>query len=163
MDYFEEQRDEIDSLKAIFPDEFAEISVHPPCFMIRLDELDIPASGSPGVVQIKLSLPQNYPDNEPLIEIPNRSETLPKEIVNELQSHLETLAKESVGMAMVFSLINEAKEWINSNIEKIKAAKCVEKPTEEEHSTDDEESPCSTVYTEKSGGRWDYVIGLIGN
>lgn len=162
MDYFEEQREEIESLKAIFPDEFAEISVDPPCFMIRLDELDLQ---SPGFVQIKITLPRTYPDEIPIIEIPNRSETLPINIVNELQSNLDATAKESVGMAMVFTIINEAKEWISNNCDKIKEEKCQLKPSDKLPSSDGEDEDdlsTSTVYTDKSGGRWDYVIGLIG-
>ena len=44
MDFLEEQREEIESLKAIFPDEFSELSSFPPTFMIRIDELNIPSS-----------------------------------------------------------------------------------------------------------------------
>ena len=41
MDYQEEQRQEVASLKSIFPGEFAELNTFPPTFMIRIDDVDI--------------------------------------------------------------------------------------------------------------------------
>lgn len=164
MDYFEEQREEIESLKAIFPDEFAEISTCPPSFMVRLDDLDIPY----GSVQLKISFPDKYPEEVPVIELPNRSNVLPMEIVKELLTHLQEFAQEYIGMAMVFTLVNEAREWINGNKNKIIEIKNQSIKTnmiEDEVSSDEEELADSrnTSYADtKTGGRWDYVIGLIG-
>lgn len=165
MDFFEEQREEIESLKAIFPDEFAEISSCPPSFMVRLDDLEISSSGS---VQLRIGFPEKYPEEAPVIELPNRSNVLPMVIVEELLKHLQEFAQECVGMAMVFTLVNEAKEWINQNKNKIMEIKNQSVKTdviEEEVSSDEEELADSrnTSYADaKTGGRWDYVIGLIG-
>ena len=165
MDYFEEQREEIDSLKAIFPEELAELSACPPSFMVRVDELDIPSSGS---VQLKITFPEKYPEEVPVIELPNRSNVLPMEIVNELLTHLQEVAQEYIGMAMIFTLVNETKEWINQNkgrILEVKNHSLKTEVREDEVSSDDEEleeSRNTSFRDTKSGGRWDYVIGLIG-
>ena len=93
MDFLEEQREEIESLKAIFPDEFSELSSFPPTFMIRIDELNIPSS-SVTSLQLKISLPLKYPEEIPLIEIPNRSNAMPKEFIEELISFLKCSCEE---------------------------------------------------------------------
>ena len=82
MDYLGEQREEVECLKSIFPDEFSELSAFPPAFMIRIDDVGIFTSVSS--LQLKISFPPTYPDEIPLIEIPNRSNAMPKEFTEEL-------------------------------------------------------------------------------
>lgn len=81
MDYYEEQRQELETLKAIFLDEFSEISIFPPTFMIRLDDVNI--SSTVSSLQLKVSFPPKYPDEIPSIEIPNRSNAVPKAFIEE--------------------------------------------------------------------------------
>lgn len=167
MDFLEEQKEEVESLKAIFPYEFSELSSFPPTFLIRIDELNI--SSSVTSLQLKISLPSKYPDEIPSIEIPNRSNALPKEFIEELISFLKCSCEESIGMPMVFGLVDSAKEWIGENAMKLngfqedQAAK-----VESDEETDDKDSFNLENLKDKleiinaKGGRWDFVIGLIG-
>ena len=168
MDYLEEQREEVGTLKSIFPEEFSELSAFPPAFMIRIDDLSI--SSSVSSLQLKISLPSNYPDEIPSIEIPNRSNAMPKDFIDELISFLRCSCQQFIGMPMVFSLVDSAKEWINENAGKfniIEKDETLLLETEEEVS--DQDSMNLQNVKEKlemmnvRGGRWDFVIGLIGN
>lgn len=168
MDYLEEQREEVESLKSIFPGEFSEISAFPPTFMIRIDDVDI--SSSVSSLQLKISFPPKYPDEIPSIEIPNRSNVMPKEFIKELITFLQGSCEEYVGMPMVFGLVDSAKEWINENVVKFRTCeegKTAAGETEEEDNT--QESLISESLKDKleianaKGGRWNFIIGLIGN
>lgn len=168
MDYLEEQREEVESLKAIFPEEFSEFSAFPPTFMIRVDELHI--SSTITSLQLKISLPSKYPDEIPSIEIPNRSNALPKEFIEELISFLKCSCKESIGMPMVFGLVDLAKEWINENATKVNSFQRDQAAVlESDEEIDDQDSMNLENLKDKleiisaKGGRWDFVIGLIGN
>ena len=168
MDYLEEQREEVETLKSIFPDEFSELSAFPPAFMIRIDDLSI--SSSVSSLQLKISLPSKYPDEIPSIEIPNRSNVMPKDFIEELISFLRCSCRQFIGMPMVFGLVDLAKEWIHENAGKfniVEKDETVLVETEEEVS--DQDSVNLQNVKEKlemmnvRGGRWDFVIGLIGN
>ena len=167
MDYFEEQRQELETLQAIFLDEFSEISVFPPTFMIRLDDEHI--SAKVASLQLKVSFPPKYPDEIPSIEIPNRSNAVPKALIEELIAFLRGSCVEYLGMPMIFGLVDSAKEWIIENIEKFKSSggdKTGAAETDEEENTED--SVISQNLKDKldivnaKGGRWNFVIGLIG-
>ena len=168
MDYLEEQRQEVETLKSIFPEEFSELSVYPPAFMIRIDDLSI--SSSVTSLQLKISLPSKYPDEIPSIEIPNRSDAMPKDFIEELISFLRCSCQQYIGMPMVFGLVDSAKEWIHENAGKfnfVEKEETVLLETEEEVS--DQHSVNLQNVKEKlemmtvKGGRWDFVVGLIGN
>lgn len=168
MDYLEEQREEVGTLKSIFPEEFSELSAFPPAFMIRIDDLSI--SPSVSSLQLKISLPSNYPDEVPSIEIPNRSNTMPKDFIDELISFLRCSCQQFIGMPMVFSLVDSAKEWINENAGKFNIIEKDETVLlETEGEVSDQDSVNLQNVKEKlemmnvRGGRWDFVIGLIGN
>ena len=169
MDYLEEQREEVECLKSIFPDEFSELSAFPPAFMIRIDGVDIFTSVSS--LQLKISFPSSYPDEIPLIEIPNRSNAMPKEFIEELLTFIRVSCKEYVGMPMVFALIDAAKEWINENAVRFKSSEGEKKAvceTEDNENSPDSLTPQNLkdkLETAKyvKGGRWNFVIGLNGN
>lgn len=168
MDYLEEQREEVETLKSIFPEEFSELSVFPPTFMIRIDELKI--SSAISSLQLKISLPSKYPDEIPSIEIPNRSNAMPKEFLEELITFLRCSCKEYIGMPMVFGLVDSAKEWINQNADKINGFdKNETSVAETDEEVNDQDSMNLQNVKDKleminaRGGRWDFVIGLIGN
>ncbi|XP_061168004.1 uncharacterized protein LOC133176957 isoform X2 [Saccostrea echinata] len=117
----EDQREELEALKSIYENEFTDISNDPPCFMVKLPDLQLP-----GALSLKFTLPTKYPDVRPVIEIPMRNQVLSTE------SHQQLL-----------SLLNEKdldKQEINDT--EIKSIK-LEEP-------------------KLSGGRWQYVIGLVG-
>ena len=168
MDYLGEQREEVECLKSIFPDEFSELSAFPPAFMIRIDDVDIFTSVSS--LQLKISFPPTYPDEIPLIEIPNRSNAMPKEFTEELLSFIRVSCKEYVGMPMVFSLVDATKEWINENAVRFKSSEGEKKSvceTEDTENSPDSLTPQDLKYKLETanvkGGRWNFVIGLIGN
>lgn len=168
MDYLEEQREEVETLKSIFPEEFSELSVFPPTFMIRIDDLNI--SSSVSSIQLKISLPSKYPDEIPSIEIPNRSNVMPKDFVEELISFLRCSCQQYIGMPMVFGLVDSAKEWINENAGKINS---LEKDESLVVETDEEVNDQDSINLENvkdkleminaKVGKWNFVIGLIGN
>ena len=168
MDYLEEQREEVETLKSIFPEEFSELSVFPPTFMIRIDDLSI--SSTISSLQLKISLPSRYPDEIPFIEIPNRSNAMPKDFIEELITFLRCLCEQYIGMPMVFGLVDSAKEWINENVGKINSLEKNESAVVE---TDKEGNDQDSINLQNvkdkleminaKGGRWDFVIGLIGN
>ena len=169
MDHTDEQREEIETLKAIFLEEFSEISLYPPCFMIRLDDLDI---ALPSPVYLKLTLPSRYPEVVPEIQIPNRSKSLPQGVVEELLRFLLGVAEDSCGMVMIFSIVNAAKEWINENTDKIEKCEAqLDGPANEVTDFSNQLSSASIIATEERsvypqgvghGGIWKFVIGLIG-
>ena len=167
MDYLEEQREEVESLKSIFPDEFSELSAFPPTFMIRIGDVNI--SSTVSSLQLKVSFPLKYPDEIPSIEIPNRSNAMPKKFIEELLAFLRASCEEYIGMPVVFSLVDSAKEWINENAVRFKSSEedktAVEEADEEDNT---QESLISQSVKDKleivnaKGGRWNFVIGLIG-
>lgn len=169
MDYLEEQKEEVETLKSIFPEEFSELSVFPPAFMIKIDDVSI--SPSISSLQLKISLPSKYPDEIPSIEIPNRSNTMPKDFIEELISFLRCSCKQYIGMPMVFGLVDSAKEWINENAGKFSYVPGKDETVviEHEEEVSDQDSMNLQNVKEKlemmhtRGGRWDFVVGLIGN
>ena len=158
MDYQEEQRQEVASLKSIFPGEFAELNTFPPTFMIRIDDVDI--STFVKSLQLKVSFPSKYPDEIPSIEIPNRRNALPIEVLEELVNFLKNSSKEYIGMPMIFALVDLAKEWINENNEKFRGFD-KEESNMQELSAPQSLKDRSEVINAK-GGKWNFVIGLIG-
>ena len=168
MDYFEEQKEEIESLKSIFPEELSEISAFPPTFMIRIDDVGI--SSTVSSLQLRISFPTKYPDEAPSIEIPNRSNAMPKDFIEELISYLRGSCEEYIGMPMVFGLVDAAKEWINENVGKFKSSEEVKTAageTDEEDETQDSLIPQNLKdkleIVNSKGGKWNFIIGLIGN
>ena len=162
MDYLEEQREEVESLKSIFPDEFSEISAFPPTFMIRIDDVDI--SSNVSSLQLKISFPPKYPDEIPSIEIPNRSSAMPKEFIEELIAYLQGSCEEYLGMPVIFGVVDSAKEWIMENKGKFKcfeedktAAAEIDKDTLISQNLKDK-----LEIVNAKGGRWNFIIGLIG-
>lgn len=164
MDYLEEQREEVESLKSIFPDEFSEINAFPPIFMIRIDDLDI--SKSVTALQLKICFPPKYPDEIPSIEIPNRSNAMPEELLEELITFLQNSCKEYIGMPMIFGLIDLTKEWMKENSERFKGLEKRKSDSDEE--CNEEELTISQRLKDRcdvinaKGGKWNFVIGLIG-
>ena len=169
MDYKAEQREEIESLKSIFLDAVFEPSVFPAIFIIRIDGFDI--SSLVSSIQLKITFPHNYPDECPYIEIPHRSNTMSKEFVTELEDFLHSTCYEYLGMPMILGLVNAARDWIQENGQFIRNRSQREQTetadadedggTLESQGSDSVKDKVETMNT-KHGGRWDMVIGLIG-
>ncbi|XP_067671050.1 uncharacterized protein [Haliotis asinina] len=152
----EEQTDEIEALKSIYGDDFTDITQDPPCFMVRLTT-EVELSGP---VWLRITFSTQYPDEVPVIEIPMRSAVLSPTQCDGLARHLMSVAEDSVGMAMVFTLVDEAQQWITDNVQRSPESEQDEEPSEDGVST----SSPQRILTEAraAGGRWDFVIGLLG-
>lgn len=124
-DYKEEQRNEIEALEAIYPEELIVITDDPfHVFSIDMkcqESVDDPSSTM--VATLKFTYVPNYPDEPPLIEIAS-SENLEERDEADLLTFLEGQVEELLGMAMVFTLVSEASEWLNKrSLEVIKRRK----------------------------------------
>jgi hypothetical protein len=119
MDYAEEQQSEIEALESIYPNEFTLISSDP--FVLTISVKSENFDDGQGLnCLLKFTLPPKYPDEVPEIEIPTGDEeeeeeltNLEEEEVELLRERLVTEAEENTGMAMVFTLVSSALEWLN--------------------------------------------------
>ncbi|XP_035673203.1 uncharacterized GTP-binding protein C428.15-like [Branchiostoma floridae] len=164
MDYKSEQNDEKEALQAIFEEDFTDLATTPCSFMIKVKDLEVQLSGP---VYVKITYRERYPDEAPAIEIPLRSHVLTPQQHADLLGHLKTIAEESVGMAMVFTIVEAARDWINHNV-------TPDTPDEEKPQDQAEEEPSDfsdllsspvdpeVTDSRNTGGRWNFVIGLVG-
>ncbi|KAK7481034.1 hypothetical protein BaRGS_00027753 [Batillaria attramentaria] len=158
----EEQEEEIQALKAIYDADFADIKRQPPCFMIKLSNMDVELR-SP--VWLRFTLPPDYPAVPPSIEVPMHSQVLSPEQCTKLLNHLSEQAGDLVGMAMVFTLVEVAQTWIGEHIqpgmdESVESA--VDADTEEEEGELPSIVDRPVEDTKATGGRWQFVVGLVG-
>nr|XP_022314294.1 uncharacterized GTP-binding protein YGR210C-like isoform X2 [Crassostrea virginica] len=155
----EDQREELEALRSIFENEFTDISKDPPCFMIKLPDIQLK-----GPVSLKFTLPVEYPDVSPVIEIPVRNQVLSTETHKQLVDILDEKCEEFLGMGMIFSLVDAAQQWINENVSPLSDSPSDNKELDkEETNTNDLESkPVKLEEPKHTGGRWQYVIGLVG-
>lgn len=120
-DYAQEQEMEIEALQAILMDDIKEI--HPGesglntsnrCFQIFLspqdDDMDEPKS-SPVQLGLVFSHTGNYPDEPPLINVKSLRGIKPEDL-SLLKEKLQQEASENLGMAMVYTLVTSAQEWL---------------------------------------------------
>lgn len=121
-DYAQEQEMEIEALEAILMDEFKEIEYSESglgtknrCFQITLtpqdDDLD---ESSYNRVELALvfSHTEKYPDEPPLLNVKS-VRGVKNDDVKMLKEKLEQEACENLGMAMVYTLVTSAKEWLS--------------------------------------------------
>lgn len=155
----EDQIEELEALRSIFENEFTDISKDPPCFMIKLQDVQL---NSP--ISLKFTLPMEYPDISPVIEIPIRNQVLSAENHKQLSEFLLEKCEESLGMGMIFSVVDAAQQWINENVSPADTSEqpCENKDLEKEEEIDSELTPVKLVEPKLTGGRWQYVIGLVG-
>lgn len=121
-DHVQDQEMEIEALEAILMDDFQEI--HPSesglntsnrCFQITIspqedDDIDLSAATSVCLGLI-FSHTEKYPDEPPLLNMKSLKgiATADLKILKEM---LEQEASENLGMAMVYTLVTSAKEWL---------------------------------------------------
>lgn len=121
-DYLQEQEMEIEALKAILMDDFKEIhsgesglSSSKPCYHITVSPQDDEADDStskPVQVALIFSHTEIYPDEPPLLNV-RSIKGLSSQDLRILKEKLEEEASENLGMAMVFTLVTSAKEWLS--------------------------------------------------
>ncbi|KAJ3177835.1 RWD domain-containing protein 1 [Gaertneriomyces sp. JEL0708] len=117
-DYSEEQANELEALRSIFPDEFEELDPGPPAhFTIAVSpdpfaiESLADADGNLPEASLKLDITytDTYPDSAPVISLEEIVGLDDDEAIF-LRGSLNATVEESMGMAMVFSIASAAKE-----------------------------------------------------
>ncbi|XP_035230629.1 RWD domain-containing protein 1-like [Stegodyphus dumicola] len=117
-DYKEEQKNEIEALESIYPNELKILS-DTPNYVFTVDIRTEPLKNDPEeymAVSLKFSYVPSYPDEAPLIEVAD-SENLSDEDSTDLLSFLEGKVEENIGMVVVFTLVSEASEWLNKRLQ----------------------------------------------
>lgn len=121
-DYVQEQEMEIEALEAILMDEFKEIhpgesglSTSSRCFQITItpeDDDDDESTSMPVELGLIFSHTEKYPDEPPLLNVKSIRGIAPEDL-RTLKEKLEEEAAENLGMAMVYTLVSSAKEWLS--------------------------------------------------
>ncbi|KAJ4717946.1 RWD domain-containing 1 [Melia azedarach] len=120
-EYVQEQEMEIEALEAILMDEFKEIhsgesglNTSSQCFQITLSPQDDDADESttpPVQLALIFSHTEKYPDEPPLLNVKSIRGIQPDDL-KILKEKLEQEASENLGMAMIYTLVTSAKEWL---------------------------------------------------
>jgi hypothetical protein len=120
-DYAQEQEMEIEALEAILMDEFKEIhsgesglSTSNRCFQIKITAQEEEEDGSitnPAQLALIFAHTEKYPDEPPLLNV-SSLRGIGSEDLRILKDKLQQEASENLGMAMIYTLVNSAKEWL---------------------------------------------------
>jgi len=127
MDYAEEQRSELEALEAIYPIEFKLIKEDPITFTIRVQSETYEEGGEDGLLcTLKFSFTPQYPDTVPVIDLEGGEDeedeletNMEEDDILDLHEMLLQQANENTGMAMVFTLVSAAIEWLNNKWDSI--------------------------------------------
>ncbi|CAI2187905.1 6305_t:CDS:2, partial [Funneliformis geosporum] len=109
--YKEEQEQELEVLKSIYPDEFEEIAEGE--FRIRL-EPEEPDSTAPLTLALHIKFTPTYPEEVPEISIDTLDGSIDTDEHEKLYSELMIYAYSSLGMAMVFTLSSLLKDLLTT-------------------------------------------------
>ncbi|KAI5073389.1 hypothetical protein GOP47_0011402 [Adiantum capillus-veneris] len=123
-DYKQEQEMEIEALQAILMDDIQEVSSADcslrttfPCFQIIVSPKDDDEE-EPTSIPVRLAVifahTENYPDEPPLLEVKSLQGVKGHDLVD-LKKKLEQEAMENLGMAMMYTLVTSAKEWLREH------------------------------------------------
>ncbi|KAH7447682.1 hypothetical protein KP509_01G116900 [Ceratopteris richardii] len=115
---------EIEALQAILMDDIQEISADEcglkttfPCFQITVspkDDDEDEATTVPVRIAIIFAHTEKYPDEPPLLEIKSLR-SVGHHDLQKLKKQLEQEAMENLGMAMMYTLVTSAKEWLREH------------------------------------------------
>ncbi|XVF86779.1 hypothetical protein PTKIN_Ptkin18bG0070000 [Pterospermum kingtungense] len=121
-DHVQEQEMEIEALEAILMDEFKEIhsgesglSTSNRCFQITLSPQEDDADQStttPVQLALVFSHTEKYPDEPPLLNVKSIRGIQTSDL-KVLKEKLEQEVSENLGMAMIYTLVTSAKEWLS--------------------------------------------------
>ncbi|CAL0335208.1 unnamed protein product [Lupinus luteus] len=121
MDYTQDQEMEIEALEAILMDEFKEIhsgetglSTSNRCFQITISQEE-DSDGlitNPAQLALFFSHTEKYPDEPPLLNVKSL-QGIPSEDLRIVKEKLQQEASENLGMAMIYTLVTSAKEWLD--------------------------------------------------
>jgi len=121
-DYKAEQQDEIEAIESIYSEEISIISDSPHRFTIpvKTEDYDEEEGDGEGMwVLLKFTFPKNYPDEAPEMEI-EEEENMDEDMRNGLRAKLAEVAEENLGMAMVFTIVSEAIQWLGETQDRLK-------------------------------------------
>ncbi|KAJ1917035.1 rwd domain-containing protein [Mycoemilia scoparia] len=113
LDYLEEQKNEIEVLESIYSDELKILATEPyHRFSVKVEaEENTP---NPCAVEIEFTYTPNYPDELPSYNLQNSEDTKDFELdskeLNKLRSGISSIAQESLGMVMIFTILSTVKE-----------------------------------------------------
>nr|CAB3264560.1 obg-like ATPase 1 [Phallusia mammillata] len=158
MDYTEEQKQEFEALSAILMDDFVDLATTPMSCMITLSGI---VTESNTTFHLKITLPDNYPDAIPYVDIPIRGHSHHNSLKVNLIQHLNDKAQENLGSPSLYTLVEEAKSWLAEHLHDYNTQQKNIIEVEQKQSIDE------TVKLEDGGqteseGKWDFVIGLVG-
>ncbi|ONK69986.1 uncharacterized protein A4U43_C05F29020 [Asparagus officinalis] len=121
-DHAQEQEMEIEALQAILMDDIEEIESSDSglgtknrCFQITLspqdDDVD-EANYTPVQLALIFSHTEKYPDEPPLLNVKSIRGIKPDDL-QVLKENLEQEASDNLGMAMIYTLVTSAQEWLS--------------------------------------------------
>mmetsp|Transcript_44878 Transcript_44878/g.65598 ORF Transcript_44878/g.65598 Transcript_44878/m.65598 type:complete len:296 (+) Transcript_44878:144-1031(+) len=115
MDYAEEQSMEVEALEAIYMEEYTKIADSPLEYKIFLEPIQGGGEDENHVaIDMMVKYPETYPEVAPEITINNRR-GLGDHQIPEIMELVNTTAEENIGMAMIFTIAEAVKEWLNEN------------------------------------------------
>jgi len=121
-DYRAEQKDEIEAIESIYSEEISIISDNPHRFTIpvKTEDFDEEERNGEGLwVLLKFTFPDKYPDEAPEVEI-EEEENMDENMRNGLREKVAEVAEENLGMAMVFTIVSEAIQWLGETQDRLK-------------------------------------------
>ncbi|KAK3009323.1 hypothetical protein RJ639_014464 [Escallonia herrerae] len=120
-DHVQDQEMEIEALEAILMDEFSEIhssesglNTSDRCYQVTIspqDDDEDESTTTPVQLALIFSHTEKYPDEPPLLNVKS-VRGIPTGDLKILKEKLEREASENLGMAMVYTLVSSAKEWL---------------------------------------------------
>lgn len=134
-DYEEDQRNEIEALESIYPDEIEILESSPAhVFTVKVasqdpeDNYQQNVMGTPDKVgcMVQFTFTPTYPDEPPVMELTS-TDCLEDEQISMIHDFLKEQADENVGMVMVFTIISALQERLTVLVEEMK------KTAEENH------------------------------
>jgi len=159
-DYVQEQEMEIEALEAILMDDITEVDcgesgldTQGRCFQITLspkDEDEDEPTDIPVRVALTFSHTANYPDEPPLLGLKSLQGMKVADL-RLLKDKLQQEAMENLGMAMIYTLVTSAKEWMR---EKFGHTEDIENGDDEETSKDEVVVPHGEAVTVETFLAW---------
>ncbi|KAL0715365.1 hypothetical protein Bca4012_064687 [Brassica carinata] len=125
QEYKQEQEMEIEALESILADDFKEIhssesglNTSNQCFQITVTPQDDDVEESSSIPPVQLGLvfshTENYPDEVPLLDVKSIRGIHVGDLTI-LKEKLEQEASENLGMAMIYTLVSSAKDWLSEH------------------------------------------------
>lgn len=122
MDYESEQSMEMEALEAILMDDLQPYSgtlptpwtTHAPTYKVTIKPEEDQDEDAAHIFELLFAHTPTYPDEPPCLRL-RSAKGISDSDVNKVQELLETEAQNSLGMAMVFNLVNAAREWLQNH------------------------------------------------